>query len=496
MPEREVKLEAAPHFHLPDLGSLVPGIEAGAAVDKRLHTTYWDTADLRLARWGCSLRFRRGEGWTVKLPAAREGDMLVRGEHTFPGGPKEPAAGAVDLLRAYVRDTPLLPAATLSTRRVSTMLKDERGAEVAEVVDDVVSVMDGRRLALRFRELEVEARDDSTPVEVMQAIVGALRAAGAGAPNPTAKHVRALGPRSTELPEINLVDLEAEAVAGGAARRAIGASVVRLLRHDAGVRLGLDPEDIHQARVATRRLRSDLRTFGSLLDPEWSEPLRDELGWIAALLGDVRDPEVMIERISGELEDVDERRRGMPLLRLLSADREKGRVALLEAFRSDRYVDLLNRLVDAAHTPRLSALADAPAAAALPPLARRSWERLETKVRSLGRRPADGELHEVRILAKRARYAAEAVAPVVGTRATEFAAAAAEVQTVLGDHQDAIVAGEWLREHAGQLTARAAFVAGMLAEREHHRAGERRKAWPEAWDKLDRKRMRRWMDGD
>ena len=83
--EREVKLAVQGPFELPDLSA--PGITADVREPQELRTTYHDTPDLRLARWGCSLRFRQGEGWTVKLPTTSDGALLVREELTFDGGP-------------------------------------------------------------------------------------------------------------------------------------------------------------------------------------------------------------------------------------------------------------------------------------------------------------------------------------------------------------------------------------------------------------------------
>jgi CHAD domain-containing protein len=107
--------------------------------------------------------------------------------------------------------------------------------------------------------------------------------------------------------------------------------------------------------------------------------------------------------------------------------------------------------------------------------------------------PGDHELHRVRIRAKRARYAAEAVAPVFGKRAKEFARAMADVQDVLGEHQDAVVAGEWLRAHAA---GAGAFVAGELVATEREAARAARDEWPRVWARGRRKRLRRWMKTD
>jgi CHAD domain-containing protein len=104
--------------------------------------------------------------------------------------------------------------------------------------------------------------------------------------------------------------------------------------------------------------------------------------------------------------------------------------------------------------------------------------------------PSDPELHRVRILAKRSRYAAEAAGPIAGKKPGRFAEAATALQDVLGDHQDSITAQRWLRT-AGQ--GARSFVAGALSQIERTSAARNRAAWPRVWKKLDRKRLRRWM---
>src|SRR5882672_6992515 len=162
MLEREVKLGAGPAFHLPDLSGVVDGVAVTPPEAVRLETVYYDTSDLRLARWGVSLRHRAGEGWTLKLPPTRASTdglnqtLLERDELTFQGGAKKPPPAAIAIVRAYVRNAELVPVARLSTIRRRVRLLDGAGARVAEVVDDEVSVRDGRRVAARFREIEVE----------------------------------------------------------------------------------------------------------------------------------------------------------------------------------------------------------------------------------------------------------------------------------------------------------------------------------------------------
>ena len=498
MVEREVKLGAGPAFHLPDLAGVIAGVAVGPSETVRLDTVYFDTPDLRLARWGVSLRHRAGEGWTLKLASppstrTRPAAVLERDELTFEGGARTPPAAALEVVRAYVRKGQLVPVARLSTVRRRVRLVDSAGVRVAEVVDDEVSVRDGRRVAARFREIEVEVPGEDGVDAVITPLVTRLRGAGAGAPDPTPKHIRALGPRAIEPPEVAPEPLLPNAPARDVIRNAIAESVAALLHHDPLVRTGRDPEAVHQARVATRKLRSHLRTFAPLLDVEWTEPLRSELGWLALSLGAVRDREVLLERLrqrSQSLPANDIRSAGA-LPRLLENEIGDLRKKLKEDLDSQRYIDLLESLVAAAHSPATLAEAEQPAASVLPALATTPWRRLRSAVRQLPANPADPELHRIRILAKRARYAAEAVAPVAGPGADAFAKAAARLQTVLGEHQDSVTAQAWLR--AAKVSGRRAFVAGQLIALESIAARDARAEWQKVWQALDRKKLREWM---
>jgi PLD-like domain/CYTH domain len=177
--EREVKLAAAPSFRMPPLDGLADGVQLVPREPQQLSTTYFDTEDLRLARWGVNVRHRLGEGWTVKLSAQSDGALLVRPELVFAGHSRRPPAPAVDLVRAFVRSAELRPQARLRTVRRGIELQDAEGRLVAEVLEDEVSVLEGRRLATRFRELEVEIRDESPPA-LLDRLVERLRQAGAG----------------------------------------------------------------------------------------------------------------------------------------------------------------------------------------------------------------------------------------------------------------------------------------------------------------------------
>jgi CHAD domain-containing protein len=251
------------------------------------------------------------------------------------------------------------------------------------------------------------------------------------------------------------------------------------------VRLGGDAEAVHQARVAVRRLRSSLRAFRPYLDREWVVDLRAELKALGGLLGGLRDADVMSARLLDRIEGMQGgAARGVDVVRALEARRRRTRRELIVALDEPEYVDLLQRLIAASRAPALSA-GEVPRASALvqavlvPPAGR-----LRTSVGRLGETPADAALHRVRIDAKGLRYAAEAVGPVAGRHVARLERAARLVQDVLGEHQDAVVAGTWLRSRAARSPAPAPWRA---LERMEIAAGERaRAAWPGAWAKLER----------
>lgn len=493
-PERELKLKVDASFAMPALDGLADGVVPIPWSPEDVWTVYFDTDDLRLARWGVSMRQRLGQGWTVKLPAEVEDDVLVRPEVTFLASGRRPPPPAVDLVRAFSRGKELAPRASLRTTRRRTELRDAAGRLVADVFEDDVTVREGRRVATEFREVEVEV-GEATPSELLDTLVLRLADAGASTADPTPKYERALGSRGP-VAEVAIPELGLDATAGDVVRRSIAASVTRLVVHDPIVRLDTDPEGVHQARVATRRLRSDLRTFRTLVDADATARLRQELRWIAGLLGFVRDGDVLLERMrrrSGELPE-GLARGAAEVLATLETDRDVAHARLLTAIRDRRYLELLDRLVAEANDPSLLPEAGRLAVVVVPDLVLRPWTSLEKAARRLGKKPSDAELHDLRIRTKRLRYAAEAAIPLYGDEASALARSAADLQTILGDLNDAVVARSWLREWAGQDRSEEGVAAAReLARRERETARRKRARWRARWERLTAEELRAWM---
>ncbi len=271
-----------------------------------------------------------------------------------------------------------------------------------------------------------------------------------------------------------------------------------LVASAAGIRESLDPDEVHRARVATRRLRSDLRGLRGLLLPDEVDALRGELEWLGALLGGVRDHQVLLARIEGDLGA------GEPAL----AERLRGRVAdqrdfraglLLSAMGGHRYTDLLDRLSAAADQPpfRDGVDPEGPAEPVARTMATTAWARTVRWAEHLEGEDLDGPeleagLHELRKRVKRARYATSAVRPFTGARTRRFAKALRGLQDELGAIQDAATAQRFLERTAPRLDAASAFGAGRYWGRIARDAELRRQGWRDDWARAAR-RAPRWM---
>jgi CHAD domain-containing protein len=491
--EIEVKLAVEGPVKLPNFTSEIDGVvEVRELEPVTLRATYHDTEDLRLIHGGVTLRWRSGDdpgaAWTLKLPV--EGDTVERRELRFEGSARSAPAEALSLLTAYVRSDTLGPVARLRTVRKRWLLLGEKGLELAEISHDQVSIRDGRRVAGRFSELEIEAR--SLDRADLERVAEVFREAGAVPAAPIPKLARAVGIDPSAAPDAEFTDLRPVDRAGLALRATLDSGFKRLVGNDPATRLG-EVEPLHQMRVATRRLRSDLKTFSSLLEPSWMEETRAELKWLGELLGDVRDMDVLLGRFEASAPDLAESLG--PLFQSLDDQRRTAFSRLVEALTSARYVKLLDRIDEGRVCPPLTPEANRLCCELLPPLTLKAWKKARRKMASLGSEASDGDLHRLRILVKRTRYAAEAGAsPLQDKRVGKFANRAADVQDALGEIQDALTARATIErvlkeEHGPDV----ALAAGRLLEREQVAASQARRTWTKPWSRLDDKKLVAWM---
>jgi len=462
MLEREVKLQPPEGFEL-------SGIDGARREPRLFDSTYYDTDDRRLAREGVTLRRRVEDGagaWQLKLPkGAARLELELEGDEAVPDR-------AIGLLVGLTRRRPLVPVACLRTHR-ETVIVQRNGSVLAEVFLDGVSVLEGERVAGGFEELEIELHDGSD--DDMRRLERLLRGAGAKDAASSSKLARVLGVEPPRRAKLGAGVSPVEAL-----RAALRDQLAEILAHDPGTRLGADDEDLHQLRVATRRLRAFLRASRSFVDEQWADELRAELGWLGSELGRVRDLDVLIEHLREESASLEpeETRAFKPVLTALGRERDRQRRTLLRGLGSDRYLALLD-VLETADPPTHQA------DTTLEAIWRREFRRLRRAMKELGDSPLDDVLHGARIHAKRARYAAELARPVLGKRAAPFLEAAKELQDVLGIHQDAVVAEQVLRESAAAHPA-AGVAVGRLIERERRRRVEMRRTYRASWKRLDR----------
>jgi CHAD domain-containing protein len=452
----------------------------------RVHTTnprrrsleLFDTGDRRLAACGGELSLHRRDGWRWRRYPLGHPKLAWR-EWTAPPQGQEPLV--LDWTRAYRRGRPLAARASLALHsrdhRVADADSDALLTLLEERVDEqvgsrwtprlrhvrVVETGGGAAAAMALRIIQDAALDDAPTLALLRpTLVRASRLALPGADSTTA---RDLFTRSGTLSLIQWLYFDCELSSGA-------------------------PEALRKVRVALRRLRSDLQTFAPLLDRDWADGRREQLGRLADRLGVVRDAEVLTARLSeliARLPDADQPA-AQPLPEAARAELSAARAELLEGLAGDEYTAMLNAAVEAITRPRWAGDDDL----VVTRLARRPWRRLREYVAGLDRAPSDPELHRVRILAKRARYAADACVPAVGDAAALSASRLAGLQTVLGEHHDAVVAREWLHRQA-VAASEVSFVAGELAALELARGDDAKKRWRDAWAAASRKQDWRWL---
>lgn len=490
--EIERKYEATDATRLPDL-SRVAGVRA---VDhpgvSELDAVYYDTADLRLAAASLTLRRRTGggdPGWHLKLPVATG----IRDEIGAPLSDTLPPELAA-LIRSRVRNAPVVPVVRLRSARDVHHLTGPDGGLLAEVSVDRVRAerLHGGSARTAWTEIEVELADDGDPA-FLDAVERRLRKAGVRPSASPSKLSRALAETGTggKKPE------------RPAGPRTAGDHVLAYVRHqitaivalDPAVRRGL-PDSVHRMRVATRRLRSALRTYTKILDRNVTGPVADELKWLAAELGVDRDQEVLDERLRARLDGLPRTLVLGPVrgrLRIWSVARRTGSrrrtVAVLDG---SRYLALLETLDALLAGPPLRPAAAKPPGKALPPALRKDHRRLARRIAHALELPPGPErdlaLHEARKAAKRARYAAEAARPALGKPAGKSARRLKAVQGVLGDHQDSVMAREALRALAvqAQLSGEPSFTWGLLYGQEERTAAARERELPGVWARASR----------
>lgn len=498
--ETERKYEVSGKARMPKPRTLL-GSASGGVDAQELVATYFDTEDLRLLTAGITLRRRAGgadEGWHLKLPAGQDSRDEVR--LPLGRGAENRAPGELlRLVRVHTRGTPVGPVAELRTERRSWRLADSEGRDLAELVDDrvVARTMGSRTTTVSWRELEVELGEAGTPT-LFDEIEKRLLRGGVTRSASSSKLAKVLDVARAPLPE----EVGPSASAGDAVLAYLRTQIEQIRRQDPLVRRGV-PDSVHKTRVAARRMRSTLRAFGKVLDRKKTRRLADDLRWLGRELAGDRDSEVQEKRfeiaVSGLSDDLVFGPVHATITRVMQRRRAEGGEATLAALDSDRYLELQGRMDQLLSAPPLVKRARRPARKVLPKDVAKAYRRLDRRLDSAAEKPEgeqrDHGLHEARKAAKRARYAAEVSEPVIGKPAGRTRKRLKKVQSLLGTHQDTVVARSVLWRFgalAGQ-EGQNGFTYGVLHATELAEADRVERELPAVWRRATKKKIRGWI---
>jgi CHAD domain-containing protein len=450
-----------------------------------LDAVYFDTPNRDLAGHHITLRRRTGgpdAGWHLKLPAGPDARTELRAPLGDADGDTVPDE-LRDVVLAIVRRQPLAPIARIATTRTVDVLFGASGAPIAEFCDDVVTATagpDGEPQTWREWELELAEGADFAP-DLMDRLSNRLFDAGAEPAGHGSKLARVIDAED----DLEDQDDEPAPPPTDPVRRAIAEQVDELLVWDRAVRADAW-DSVHQMRVVTRKLRSLLQasegSFG-ISDDAW---VLDELRLLAGVLGVARDAEVLAEKYQTALDGLPaELVRGPVRERLVDGARTRyqtGWRRSLTAMRSERYLrllDALEALVAADLEPA------APGEEPAPVTIGSAYKRIRKAAKradAAQEEDRDEALHRIRKGAKRLRYTAAA------TGAGKVAERAKVVQTLLGDHQDAVVSRTHLSQQAevAHAAGEDTFTYGVLYQLEDDLATRSREQLGDALKQLNR----------
>lgn len=509
--------EAEWQFDVPDARAVEKWLDEGTergnlSVDAgevlRLTDTYLDTDDWRLYRAGFALRIRkRGKQaeTTMKSLASESEVPGLRNrreisepiEDSNPSGIPKARGPVGERVRSLIGRHGLKPIFEIRTRRVTYALNAD-GERIGEVsVDDTSIPLEDDHKPFRIQRVEVETELDL--LSKLEPFVGELRAGFELSPGASSKFrsgLTARGHEPPEPPEFGPTGVDSSLTLGEVAFAVMREQFAKFLAHEAGTRLGDDPEELHDMRVASRRLRAAMQIFKDALPVRFRQQ-RDEVKHFANILGEVRDLDVQVDRVRAWISGAapEDREHLGEFASVLEKRRSEARERMLEELDSDRYESFVEDFGDALRRGPSSRTraAGQPVLAAAPDLVQRRYR----KVRKLGDKlsedsPAES-YHELRKRGKKLRYALEFLSPIYGKSAGKMVDRLKTLQDVLGDHQDAIVSIEQLREVGadGELSPRTTFVLGRTAHRRELEAEELRSRFPKVYGKIRGKRWKK-----
>lgn len=482
------------------------GLVVESESDEKITDTYYDAEDWRFYRAGYALRVRKvgsGAEATMKSLSPAEGNVRRRREITEPLGDDKPATlgkapGPVgERARSLLGGQDVRAMFEVRTRRQkfallleSTTDESENGASanrvrIGEVLLDSSEIpLGGGRESAHLRRVEVEAGAGTAPTPDLRGFVDEMQYALELKPAAISKfetglYATGLSPRGDT--EAGPTEIGPTMSLGEVAFAVLRRQFAEMRSHEPGTRIGENPEELHDMRVATRRMRAAIKVFEGAL-PERAKWFREELRWVAGSLGDVRDLDVQIGRLEAWKDEADEESSDFlgKILDVIKKRRTEARGRMLQALDSARYErleksfgEMLRRGPGAerelaqgnGHSPESE-----PVTSAAPDLISARYRKWRKAAKSLDESSPPENFHDLRKKGKRLRYTLEFVSEVYGKPAAGLISPLKALQDDLGAHQDAIVAAGTLRElgtttEGTRVPRGAAFTMGVFSER-------------------------------
>jgi triphosphatase len=486
--EIEIKLALAPEdadavWRTPALSRLLRGKPAR----RTLFSAYYDTPDCFLRDHGVALRLRRdGRRWvqTLKHRGDAVGGLHTRNEHETPVAaqllsfPAIIDAGGAHLIDDDDRRRAITVMFTTEFIRTTALLEPVPGQQVEISVDRGFVVAGRRREPLCEMELELKQGEPGCLFDLAEALVEELPLRVDNVSKAERGYRLAAGARARPVKAATAA-LEATTPVDDALRRVASACVQQLQANEFGVLESRDPEFLHQARVALRRLRAAFSVFSRAAPKAARAGRVDALRAIDLTLADARDWDVFCAGFLPQaLADLPANGAAETLRRRAMALRARARRAARATLASRDYQRALLGMARLLVTREWQSLRQAPAAAAagapLHGFARETLARQRKRLRKLAHgceRSDPRQLHALRLRVKKLRYAGEFLSPLFSRKASRaFLSKLERLQTVLGEHNDVATAARLLEALApgspdGDAQRVLDYLGGYLAAR-------------------------------
>ena len=467
-----------------------PALAAVRSQRYRLFNTYYDTSGLDLYRRGIALRLRRKgrSEWlmTVKGGDPAGGALARRSEWE---APTQPGVFDFDIvtdagLCAFLKSHQAELRPVFSTDFTRTAWSVERsGASVEVALDrgriDAVSLQDGVTQASEpICELELELIEGPSPDALFElaielaADVHLHPAIASKAERGYALAVAAVAPPAKSAPSPVVRRMSP----GEAFRSTALACLLQLQRNEQGVVSGRDPEYVHQARVAIRRLRSSFRAFAPALAPAFVKVYAPRWGELGRQLGGTRDWDVFLAETLAPLEKAFPGDASLARLRERSlAVQSAAQASAAVALSGQDYSQLLLAFSAALYRHEPPTIESGKGGKSggkgdLRKFARLRLQKCLAAIRRIARKPArldDAQWHRLRIAFKRLRYGLEFFAPLLPRkRLRRYQGRLVAIQDLLGKLNDQVTAGKLIGElHPDDDST--SLMTGWIAGRKH-----------------------------